>query len=77
MTNCAKKSEITVSAFQRVGCFNDETALKNRMLTFKTVNPENFSQFHLHHPQNEANFFFPNTVKHTMFTPDFGKDGKM
>ena len=76
MTNCAKKSE-EHSAFQHVGCFNDETALKNRMLTFDTVSPENFSQFHLHHPQNEANFFFPNIVKPTMFTPDFRKDGKM
>ena len=46
-------------------------------LTFLTVNPENFSLIPLYHLENEANFWFPNTVKHAMFTPDFCKERKM
>lgn len=63
--------------FQNIDCFKDETASIIGMLTFSTVNPENFSLIPLYHPENEANFWFPNTVKRTMFTPDFRKEGKM
>ena len=47
------------------------------MLTFSTVNPENFSLIPLYHPENEANFWLPNILKRAMFTLDFRKEGKM
>ena len=63
--------------FQNIDCFKDKMASITGMLIFSTVNPENFSLIPLYHPENEANFWLPNTLKRTMFTPDFLKEGKM
>ena len=63
--------------FQNIDCFKDKMASITGMLTFSTVNPENFSLIPLYHPENKANFWLPNTLKHAMFTPDFRKKGKM
>ena len=63
--------------FQNIDCFKDKMASITGMLTFSTVNPENFSLIPLYHPENEANFWLPNTLKRAMFTPYFRKEGKM
>ena len=63
--------------FQTIDCFKDKIASVTGMLTFSTVNPENFGLIPLYHPENEANFSLPNTLKRAMFAPDFRKEGKM
>ena len=63
--------------FQNTDCFKAKMASITGMLTFSTVNPENFSLIPLYHPENEANFWLPNTLKRAIFTPDFHKEGKM
>ena len=42
--------------FQNTDCFKAKMASITGMLTFSTVNPENFSLIPLYHPENEANF---------------------
>ena len=42
--------------FQTIDCFKDKIASVTGMLTFSTVNPENFGLIPLYHPENEANF---------------------
>jgi len=42
--------------FQNIDCFKEKMASMNGMLTFSTVNPENFNLISLYHPENQANF---------------------
>ena len=49
--------------FQNIDCFKDKVASITGMVTFSTVNPENFSLIPLYHPENKANLWLPNTLR--------------
>ena len=49
--------------FQNIDCFKDKMTSITGMLTFSTVNPENFSLIPLYHPEKKANLWLPNTLR--------------
>ena len=49
------QSQQCVQHFQNIDCFKDKMGSITGMLTFSTVNPENFSLIPLYHPEKKAN----------------------